>query len=68
MFFINIYLVSVFSHSLADCFRCYQTRKGVSAIVNFALPVDTFFYFCSIANEQKFRVAINNRGIANGIL
>ncbi len=68
MFFISIYLFLVFSHSLADCFRCYQARKGVSVIVNFALPVDSFVYFCSIATEQEFRNAINNSGIANGIL
>ena len=71
MFFISTYLALVFFHSSWQTALGFITlEEGVSAIVNFALPVVFFVYFRTIATEQEFRaafIAIIVVGFAEGI-
>ncbi|MCF8186952.1 MAG: hypothetical protein K9J28_09070, partial [Sulfuritalea sp.] len=58
MFFISTYLALVFFHtSWQTALGVITPDEGVSAIVNFALPVVFFVYFHTIATEQEIRAA-----------
>lgn len=59
MFFITTYLALVFFQTgWQTAFGVITLDEGISAIVNFVLPVAFYVYFRSIASEQEFQAAL----------